>query len=127
MPELWEQVKEIVVQALEEREEERRAFVRRACGENAALLAEVESLLLHYDQADSLLENSPAANLLSFPAFTMAGKKIGAYRIIREIGRGGMAVVYLGERDDQSYRKQVAIKMVKAGIDTEQVLRRFQN
>ncbi len=52
---------------------------------------------------------------------------MGAYRILREIGQGGMAVVYLGERDDQNYRKQVAIKMVKPGIDTEQVLQRFRN
>ena len=57
----------------------------------------------------------------------MTGRRIGAYRIIREIGQGGMAVVYLGERDDQNYRKQVAIKMVKPGIDTEQVLQRFRN
>ena len=85
-----------------------------------ALRAEVESLLLHHAGADTLLEQSPVANVLSFPPDVMVGKRIGAYRIVREIGQGGMAVVYLGERDDQNYRKRVAIKMVKPGIGTEQ-------
>jgi serine/threonine protein kinase len=126
MREIWDQAKEIVGLALEQKTEERSAFVRKACGDDRVLLAEVESLLSNYDGADSLLENSPAANILPFrPA--MIGKKIGAYRIVREIGQGGMAVVYLGERDDQNYRKQVAIKMVKPGIDTDQILHRFRN
>jgi len=126
MPELWDQVKEILAQALEQRPTERDDFVRRACGENAALRAEVQSLLVNYDRADSLLENSPAADALSFQP-DLPEKNIGVYRIIREIGRGGMAVVYLGERDDQNYRKRVAIKMVRPGIGTEQVLLRFRN
>lgn len=127
MREIWEQAKEILAQALERNAEERSAFVREACGKDAALLAEVESLLLHSDGADSLLENSPVANVLSFHPALMVGRRIGAYRIVREIGQGGMAVVYLGERADQNYRKQVAIKMVRPGIDTEQVLHRFRN
>ena len=127
MPELWEQVKEILAQALEKPAAERSAFVRQACGENAALLAEVDSLLANYDQADSLLENSPAADILPRSPDRAVGKRIGVYRIVREIEHGGMAVVYLGERDDQTYRKQVAIKMVKSGIDAEQVLQRFRN
>jgi serine/threonine protein kinase len=54
-------------------------------------------------------------------------EKIGPYRIVREIGHGGMAVVYLAERDDQNYRSRVAIKMVKPGIGTDPVLERFRN
>src|SRR5580704_5584490 len=127
MDELWERAKEILAQALEQGPDERGPFVRKACGKNAALLAEVESLLLNYDGADTLLENSPAANMLSFHPVAMTGRRLGAYRIVREIGQGGMAVVYLGERDDRSYRKQVAIKMVAAHADTEQVLTRFRN
>src|SRR5579863_8467801 len=100
MREIWDQAKEIVGLALEQKTEERSTFVRKACGEDATLLAEVESLLSNYDGADSLLENSPAANVLAFHPVAMTGKKIGAYRIVREIGQGGMAVVYLGERDD---------------------------
>ena len=127
MREIWDQAKEILALAFEQSAEQRSTFVRQACGDDVLLLAEVKSLLLNYDGADSLLENSPAANVLSLPPVVMTGRRIGAYRIIREIGRGGMAVVYLGERDDQNYRKQVAIKMVPPGIGTEQVLQRFRN
>jgi len=127
MPETWDQVKEILALALDQSPEERPEFICQACGDDAGLRAEVESLLLHHASADTLLENSPAANVLSFPSSIMPGKRIGSYRIVREIGQGGMAVLYLGERDDQNYRKQVAIKMVKPGIDTERVLDRFRN
>lgn len=127
MPKTWDQVKEILALALEQSPAERIAFIRQACGEDADVRAEVESLLLHHSQADSLLEHSPAANVLGFSPDVMVGKRVGAYRVVREIGQGGMAIVYLGERDDQNYRKRVAIKMVKPGTGTEQVLQRFRN
>ncbi len=131
MPENWDQVKEIFSQALERHPEERSTFLRQACAGDDTLRAEIESLLSSFDGASNFLEEFPAADLLSAQAQLltekMAGKRIGAYRILREIGQGGMAVVYLGERDDQNYRKQVAIKMVKPGIDTEQILHRFLN
>jgi eukaryotic-like serine/threonine-protein kinase len=127
MPEKWEQVKELFARALEREPGERSDFLRQACAGDEGLRAEIESLLVSFDGADTFLEDCPAADLLWEQSQAIAGKKIGAYRIVREIGRGGMAVVYLGERDDQSYRKQVAIKMVKPGIDTEQILQRFRN
>ena len=124
MPDNWEQVKEILASALERDPLQRSGFVREACGEDAALLADVESLLSHYDQADSLLENSPHTET-GEPFSSQAGKKVGAYRLLRECGQGGMAVVYLGERDDRLFRKRVAIKMLKPGAHGEQVVRRF--
>jgi len=127
MPEKWEQVKELFALALEQEPAERSRFLHQACAGDDCLRVEVESLLSSFDGADTFLEDCPAADLLTKQSRAIAGKKIGAYRIVREIGRGGMAVVYLGERDDQSYRKQVAIKMVKPGIDTEQILQRFRN
>jgi serine/threonine-protein kinase len=131
MPGKWDQVKEIFSQALERQPEERSIFLRQACAGDDSLRAEIESLLSSFDGASTFLEECPAADLLSAQSQLltekMAGKRIGAYRILRAIGQGGMAVVYLGERDDQNYRKQVAIKMVKPGIDTEQVLHRFRN
>jgi eukaryotic-like serine/threonine-protein kinase len=127
MRQSWEHVKEIVALALEQKPETRDVFVREACGQDQALRAEVESLLTHSKDADSILENSPLANILSFPARDMAGRRVGAYRIVDEIGRGGMAVVYLAERDDHHFRKRVAIKMVGAGANTDEILRRFEN
>ncbi len=132
MPEKWDQVKELFGLALERDPTERSDFLRQACAGDESLRTEIESLLASFDGAATFLEDSPAADLLSADlAFAqsrdLTGKRIGAYRILREIGQGGMAVVYLGERDDRNYRKQVAIKMVKPGIDTEQVLQRFRN
>jgi len=127
MPEKWDQVKELFALALEKEPAERSRFLCQACSGDDRLRAEIESLLASFDGADTFLEDCPAADLLAEESSAIAGKKIGAYRIVREIGRGGMAVVYLGERDDQSYRKQVAIKMVRPGIDTKQILHRFCN
>ena len=127
MPEKWDQVKELFTLAVERGPEERSDFLRQACAGNESLRSEIESLLSSFDGAATFLEDCPAADLLSAQSRAIAGKRIGAYRILREIGHGGMAVVYLGERDDQNYRKQVAIKMVKPGIDTEPILQRFRN
>src|SRR5208283_2108420 len=127
MSDAWDQAKEILATALEMRPAERSAFVRQACGSNEALFAEVESLLLHHDQADSLLENTPAAHWLSFEAAAWTGKRLGAYRVVRKLGEGGMAVVYLGERDDEHYRKRVAIKMLRPGFCTAEIVHRFRN
>jgi serine/threonine protein kinase/Tfp pilus assembly protein PilF len=127
MTENWDQVKEIVASALELSPAERPDFVRQACGPDDALRAEVESLLSHSAGVDSLLEESPAAHVFSFPASAMVGRQVGAYRILAETGQGGMAIVYLGERADQEYRKRVAIKMVKPGANNEEIIRRFRN
>lgn len=127
MSDAWDQAKEILATALEMRSEERAEFVRRACGNDEALFAEVESLLLHHDQADSLLENTPAADWLSFESATWTGKRLGAYRIVRKLGEGGMAVVYLGERDDAQYQKRVAVKMLRPGFYSAETIHRFRN
>jgi serine/threonine protein kinase/tetratricopeptide (TPR) repeat protein/TolB-like protein len=126
MPE-WERVREILALALEQDPGVRRNFIREACGTDSDLRAEIESLASHYEGADSLLENSPAADLLLFGIDVMAGKRIGAWRIVRIVGQGGMAVVYLAERDDQDFRKTVAMKMVRPGPNAEEIYRRFRN
>src|ERR1700691_3497997 len=127
MLEKWGQVKELFALALERDPKERSDFLREAWAADDPLRTEIESLLSSFDGATTFLEDCPAADLVSGQSRAMAGRRVGAYRIIREIGHGGMAVVYLGERDDQNYRKQVAIKMVKPGIDAEQILGRFRN
>jgi serine/threonine protein kinase/tetratricopeptide (TPR) repeat protein len=127
MPEKWNKVKELFALALERDPEERSRFLRQACAGDNSLLTEIESLLSSYDGAAAFLEDCPAADLLSAQSRAMAGKRIGAYRILREIGRGGMAVVYLAERADDQYRKRVAIKMLKPGTQKDEILRRFRN
>ena len=127
MPEKWDQVKELFTLALERDATERGVFLRQACGGDDALRSEIESLLSSFDGAATFLEDSPAADLLSAQSRTMAGKRIGAYRILGEIGHGGMAVVYLAERADDQYRKRVAIKMLQPGTNKDEILRRFRN
>jgi eukaryotic-like serine/threonine-protein kinase len=141
-PELWHRVEDLYHRAMELDESRRSEFLEDSCGDDQALRREVESLLAHEKAAEHFIESpalevmgklvaqEPGITVSEFPdsGTTKCGpKRVGAYRIIREIGRGGMAVVYLGERDDQNYRKQVAIKMVKPGIDSEQILDRFRN
>jgi serine/threonine protein kinase/tetratricopeptide (TPR) repeat protein len=127
MPEKWDQVKELFTSALERDPEERSDFLRQACGDDDSLRAEIESLLSSFDDAPTFLEDCPAADLLSAQSSAIAGRRIGAYRILRECGHGGMGIIYLAERADDQYRKRVAIKMLMPGINKDEVLRRFRN
>jgi eukaryotic-like serine/threonine-protein kinase len=127
MPEKWDQVKELFALALERDPEERSDFLRQVCGADDSLRAEIESLLSSFDDAPTFLEDCPAADLLSAQSSAIAGRRIGAYRIIRECGHGGMGIVYLAERADDQYRKRVAIKMLMPGINKDEILRRFRN
>ena len=79
-------------------------------------------------QAISAAVHDEAALLLESGSdrLSLTGQRLGAYRVVREIGHGGMGAVYLATRDDDQYRKQVAIKVVKRGMDTAEVLARFR-
>src|SRR5687768_11970210 len=98
------------------------------------LRSEVESLLSSFQIDGDFLESSvfspSAADVASLvmqaePDRSMAGQRIGPYRLVREIGRGGMGAVYLAVRDDGQYEQQVALKIIKLGMDSEDVVRRF--
>jgi serine/threonine protein kinase/tetratricopeptide (TPR) repeat protein len=130
-PEKWERVKALFQSALERAPTEREGFLAQASGGDRSLRAEVESLLASHQNAhhfvgilsQPLAANSPAPEIQD----PLIGRLIGSYRVVRQIGRGGMAIVYLGVRADDQYRKQVAIKLVLPGFDTKEVLRRFRN
>lgn len=127
MPEPWARIKEIVATALELDPAQRAEFVRKQCGDDDGVRQEVESLLSCHDGADSILETPAACNLFPAAEEKVIGRRIGAYRIVSEIGQGGMAVVYLAARDDREFVRQVAIKMVKAGGNHSEIVRRFRN
>ncbi|HEX2837990.1 MAG TPA: serine/threonine-protein kinase [Phycisphaerales bacterium] len=110
---------------------EREGAVARACGADAALAADVHSLLRAGDQVGGFLER-PAlggqiGKLAEVAGFTddMLGQTLGSYRVERRIASGGMGTVYLAVRSDGQFSQQVAIKVVKRGMDSEEVLRRF--
>jgi TolB-like protein/Tfp pilus assembly protein PilF/tRNA A-37 threonylcarbamoyl transferase component Bud32 len=123
----WSRVKELFWAALERAPDQRYAFLRDACGGNQSLRTEVESLLAANEQPASVLQRPlplPDSPLLAFTAFP--GLRLGAYELIREIGHGGMATVYLALRADGQYRKRVAIKLVRHHAHADEIQRRFR-
>jgi serine/threonine protein kinase len=128
--ERWERVKNILQSALEHELADQPGFVAAACSGDDALRHEVESLLAYQSREQGFIETSAAeiaVRLLGDEPSPMDGKRIGVYKIVREIGRGGMGTVYLADRDDEQYQHQVAIKLVKRGMDSDLVIRRFKN
>jgi len=130
-PERWQKIKELLLSAQELDPAERAGFLLEACGSDQALRDEVESLLASDDSAiefglstAGLLRNTGLSAAAPDP---MVGRRVGAYEIVRQIGQGGMAVVYLAVRADDAYRKQVAVKLVRSGLDNAEVLSRFRN
>jgi TolB-like protein/Tfp pilus assembly protein PilF len=130
-PERWSQLKELFRVAAEHEPQQRAAFLDQACASDPALRAEIESLLASHDESGNFIETPVAAGAVKAIAETsfeqLAGRRVGSYRLIREIGRGGMGTVYLAERADEQYRKLVAIKIVRRGMDSEDIVRHFRN
>jgi eukaryotic-like serine/threonine-protein kinase len=92
---------------------DRREFVARECGSDGVLHAQVSALLSAHERAGGILE-AEAADLLPTER---RPERLGAYRVVREIGRGGMGVVYQAERDDGQFSRRVAIKVLRAADD----------
>jgi non-specific serine/threonine protein kinase/serine/threonine-protein kinase len=97
-----------------------------ACGGDSALREEAEKLLAHHTAAGSYLDESPFEILPRLhDVSSVLGQKFGPSRVTEEIGGGGMGVVYKAVRDDEQYERKVAIKLIKRGMDSEAILRRF--
>src|SRR5947208_9308222 len=132
-PERWDRLKTILGEALEQHSSAARiALVERRCGQDTDLLEEAESLLA---EAEALLEEPSdsfedcaqnAASTFWQEGPPRSGQRVGAYVIVRELGRGGMGTVFLAERADGQFEKQVAIKILNRGADTAEILRRFR-
>jgi serine/threonine protein kinase/cytochrome c-type biogenesis protein CcmH/NrfG len=125
-PARWQRLKVILADALEQTSfEERTAMLRRSCADDKTLLREAEKLLAHDTTAFEEFAEF-AATRLRHDERDRIGERIGAYAIVRELGRGGMGTVYLAERADGQFEKRVAVKVLKRGTDTDEVLRRFR-
>jgi serine/threonine-protein kinase len=124
-----ERLARVFGEALDRPAAERRAFLDAACGGLLDLRAEAESLLAAYERSDDFLEaldtTRGAALLDSAEEVDAVGRRVGPYRLARELGRGGMGVVYLADRVEGGFEQRAAVKLVKRGMDTDAILRRF--
>jgi serine/threonine-protein kinase len=113
----WEQVEDLFHEALLKPPQERAAFVAAACGENESLRLEVEAMLAADDSEGGVLDRSLADLDVGVDAAPIAdGQIVGHWRILSELGRGGMGIVYLAERADGTYEQQVALKVIRGGV-----------
>ncbi|MFN7944062.1 MAG: protein kinase [Blastocatellia bacterium] len=126
----WRQVREIFEEAVELDDRTRQLYLAAACADDAALRREVELMLAADGAAPAFLESSPFDQVRNEQPLTSdempAGGRLGPYRLLRQIGHGGMGTVWLAERDDAQFRQQVAIKIIRRGMDTDDILRRFR-
>src|SRR5581483_2152350 len=132
-PERHQQITDLLAEALELEPGKRPAFLESACAADPQLRREVESLIASFEQSPSFIETPAFAGSPGLidgspieDGEPMEGRRIGQYQIVREIGHGGMGAVYLAERAEE-YREKVALKIVKRGMDTDFVLRRFRH
>ncbi|HET6671709.1 MAG TPA: protein kinase, partial [Pyrinomonadaceae bacterium] len=133
-PDRRQQVEQIFQAVLNHTPNERPWFLSLACADDAALKRDVETLFAEHESAGTLQQPGNAEKDLSSrePIETeedddpMIGRRLGAYQIEREVARGGMGTVYEAARVDNEFRKRAAIKVVKRGMDTDFVLRRFR-
>ena len=127
--ERWQAIGDLFEQALPLPSGEQTALLDDACGVDHELRREVASLLASHQAADGFLQHRIKKALASFQDTSAAGTepvRVGPYRLIRELGRGGMGTVFLAERDDDEYYAQVAVKLVRPGMDTDFILARFR-
>ena len=124
----WRRAKEIFSTAIALAESERGLFIE-VQPDPQAVLDEVRSLLITYQQSPDFLEGAapelPPAMLADGPAVPLAGRRIGAWQLIREIGQGGMGVVWEARRADDQYDQRAAVKLLHASLLSDRDVRRF--
>jgi len=136
-PLVWQRVRSIFERSIELSPELRGAFLDGACGGDATVRREVE-IMLAADAAARAADDAVAAvapDLLQALVSgerarerdEWAGQRLGAWRLLREIGRGGMGAVYLAERDDGEYQQQAAVKLMRPTWDSAELLQRFRS
>ena len=122
----WERIEKLFNKALELGKDERIEFLKTECGDNEEIFSEVMSLLESDENIHPLL-NKKASDLINVEQnINFIGQQIGSYKIIEEIATGGMGTVFLAERSDGLFERKVALKIIKPGLSTIPIIRRFQ-
>lgn len=155
-PDKWERAKELFEAALELDSSQRASFLAKNCRDES-LRQQVETLLINFQEAGSFLDDPALNPKIPEPSAPpeiqtedvsrlhpqseellatvtcaetvdpMVGRQLGAYKLVRRVGQGGMAAVFLASRADDEYRKLVAVKLVQPGLDSRDLLNRFRN
>ena len=120
------EIESIFENAIERPTAERWDWVAEQCGTDRHLRAEVQALIAAHERTDGVLELEITGALLDALDAARPFRRVGAYRLVRELGRGGMGVVFLAERDDGQYEQQVAVKVLHASPDNADLRRRFR-
>src|SRR6266851_3240407 len=117
--------------ALELPAAQRDAYLDEACAGDAALRRQIKTLLQSHEQAKGFLEAPPTGMdfkrtaLVNIPLTEKPGDRIGRYKLLQQIGEGGCGIVYMAEQEEP-VRRRVALKVIKLGMDTKQVIARFE-
>jgi serine/threonine-protein kinase len=125
-PERWQQVKAVLDGALECRTAERSDFLKAACNGDSELRQEVESLLASESVIGDFIEEPIFDLHLQGQEEPALGHRIDAYRVVREVGRGGMGSVFLAARAESDFEGQFALKIIRRGMDSDEVVQRFR-
>lgn len=127
-PDRWRRVKEILCAALEQESHVRADWLERACGGDDTLHREVRSLIAAHEGPPSFLD-VPAMERtrVTLPVIShWPGRIIGRYRILEEIGRGGMSAVFRATRTEEQFEHEVAVKLLHRSHDSDILMRRFR-
>ena len=122
----WRQIEAIFQRAMERPAFARHDFIERECGGDAALRAELESLIASDDGAARVLQSLVAGGINESSDARDIGLQVGPYRLVREIDTGGMGAVYLAVRSDDQYFQVVAIKTIRKGVESPSLIQRFR-
>jgi len=128
-PEDWRRLEPLFDELLDLSPQLREPWLRNLPGLADEDRAQLKDLLRAHDDADAHLESplpTAATRLMAESVVDpLVGQELGSYKVIEEIGRGGMGVVYLGKRTDGEFKQEVVIKVLRLGIDSEDTRRRF--
>ena len=126
-PDRWQRLESLFDRARTLASRERSRFLDAECAGDTALRSEVERLLAAHDSAGDFISTPAIHQLAPGDAHdSMIGRSFGPYRVVSEIARGGMGAVYLAERADGAFERRAALKVIKRGMDTDLVLKRFR-
>ena len=126
----WQRVEEVFLASMDLSGRDREGYLAQVCVGDPGLRSRVEALLRADTTADHFIAKvveQEVRSLFASDDDAMTGTLLGRYRVLDEVGRGGMGTVYRGERSDDQFRKEVAIKVVKRGMDSSEVLQRFRH